>query len=86
MAAKETKKHIVAKFVGGIHTRRVISKKDQDQLIGVAGVAQQDLVWEPGAGTKVDVTEVHEDVLEYLKKSPSFKISEVEAPVQPPAS
>lgn len=74
------KKHLVAKFVGGIYTRRIISKKDQDKLIGVSGIATEDLIWEKGGNAKVDITNAHEEVIAYLRKDDSFRVSEVEAP------
>jgi hypothetical protein len=74
--------HQVAQFVGHVGTKRVITKKDQDKLIGVPGVAKEDLVWEAG-NRKVNVTDVHEDVLSYLKDSDEFKVRSVEAPAAP---
>lgn len=68
---------------GGVDVRE-ISRKDQDGLIGTKGVAKDDLVWSTANNFKVDVTDVHEDVLEYLDKTdPSFKISEVEVVDEP---
>lgn len=81
-AKPATTTHMVAQFTGSPGTRRIITKKDQDRLIGVDGVAEKDLIWEPGGNTKVDVTNVHEDVLEYLKQDSRFKLKEVEAPKQ----
>lgn len=78
-AAKATKLHTVAKFVGHVGTERIITKKDQDNLIGVPGVATADLVW-PKGNSQIDVTDVHEDVLEYLKGDDEFKLKTVEAP------
>lgn len=86
VAASGTKKtHTIAKFVGHSGTRRVISKADQDKLIGVNGAAKTDLVWEKG-NRKVDVTDVHEDVLEYLKGDSEFRLSHAEVPVDSAAS
>lgn len=73
----------IAQFVGHVGTRRIITKKDQDALVGVNGIATDDLVWEPG-NKKVDVTDVHEDVLAYLKGDAEFKIRAVEAPAEKP--
>jgi hypothetical protein len=81
-ASKKTVTHTVVKFVGSAGTRRVITKADQDRLIGVKGVATKDLVWEQG-NTKLDVTGAHEEVLEYFKTDSEFKVTHVEAPADP---
>ena len=76
-----TKVHTVAQFVGHAGTERILTKKDQDGLIGVPGVAKTDLVW-PVGNTKLDVTDVHEEVLNYLKSDEEFKLREVEVPAE----
>lgn len=76
---KKTKTHIVAKFVGGMYTRRTIKKAAQDEIIGVKGVAKEDLVWEKGSHAKVDITDCHEDVIAAIRRDPGFKVSNVEA-------
>jgi hypothetical protein len=68
----------VAQFVGHVGTRRIITKEDQDAIIGVKGVATEDLVWEPG-NTKIDVSNVDEEVLAYLKGDENFKLRTVQA-------
>lgn len=79
MMAKRT----VAQFVGFAGTQRVLTKDDQNQIAGVdRGVGREDLVWEPG-NTKIDVTDVHEDVVAYLKGSDEFKVREVEVDDDP---
>lgn len=73
-----TETRTIAKFTGFHGTRRVIAKADQDRIVGVAsGVGKEDLIWEPG-NSKLDVTDVHPDVLEYLKTDGEFKLSTVE--------
>lgn len=68
----------IAQYTGFHGTRRIISKADQNNLVGVAsGVGKEDLIWEPG-NTKLDVTDVHPDVLEYLRTDGEFKLREVE--------
>jgi hypothetical protein len=68
----------IAQFVGFHGTRRIITKADQDRLVGVpSGVGKEDLVWEPG-NSKLDVTDVHPDVLEYLQHDEEFKVKSVE--------
>lgn len=79
MAANTTPKtttHTVAKFVGHAGTERIIAKADQDRLIGVDGVATKDLVWAPG-NSSVDVTDVDEAILDYLKSDEEFKLRTV---------
>jgi hypothetical protein len=68
--------HTIAKFVGHSGTRRVITAADQDGIIGVKGAAKNDLVWEPG-NTKLDVTEAHAEVIDYLKSDPAFQVRTV---------
>ncbi|QPX62565.1 hypothetical protein SEA_WOLLYPOG_12 [Arthrobacter phage Wollypog] len=68
---------VVAQFVGHAGTERIITKKDQDRLIGTDGVAKRDLVWAPG-NSKLDVTDVDEDVIAYLKSDEEFKLREIE--------
>lgn len=70
------KEHIVVRFVGHSGTKRIITKSDQDRLIGVPGAAKADLVWEPG-NTKIDATEAHEEVIAYLKGDPAFQVKTV---------
>lgn len=72
--------HTVVEHVGGIYTERILTKKDQDKLIGVDGVAEKDLVWTAGHGVKLDVTGVHEEVLQYMKSNEDFRVREVEVP------
>lgn len=76
----QVNKRVLAQYVGHAGTTRIIRKEDQDFLIGVDGVAKEDLVWEAGSQKKVDITEVHEDVQTYLRKDEEFKISTVEVP------
>lgn len=83
MAAASTPKgkiHNVAQFVGHPGTERHLTVADQDGLIGVPGIAKKDLVWPAGGRAKLDITDVHEAVLEYIKGDPEFKVTEVEAP------
>lgn len=72
-------KHIVAQYIGHSGTVRIIDKKSQDSLIGVPGVATRDLIWQRPNG-KLDVTDVHEEVLAYLKRDPKFKVTTVDGP------
>lgn len=76
-----TKTHTVAKFVGHAGTERVLTKADQDGLIGVKGVATKDLVW-PKGNSQLDVTDADEAVLEYLKVDEEFTLKTVEAPAE----
>ena len=73
-----TRKATVVQFVGHPGTERIITKADQDRLIGVKGVAKEDLVWAPG-NTKIEV-DVDEEVLAYLKSDEEFKVRELEVP------
>lgn len=75
-------KRTLATFTGHEGTTRIISKKDQDFLIGLDGIATEDLVWEAGSKKKVDITDTHEEVQEYLRKSPDFRVSTVEVPTE----
>lgn len=77
---KSAKTRKVAQFVGHAGTKRIITKKDQDSLTGVKGSAEKDLVWEPGNHTKVDITDVQPDVIEYIENDPDFKVKAVELP------
>ncbi len=70
-------KRTVAQFIGHVGTERIITKEDQDRIVGTKGVAKKDLVWAPG-NSKLDVTDVDEDVLAYLKTDDEFKLREVE--------
>lgn len=70
----------VAQYKGGMFTERIITKKDQDKLVGTEGIGKVDLVWPAGANSKLDITDVHEDVLDYIKKDPEFSVKEVEVP------
>lgn len=78
----ESTKRTLASFVGHEGTTRIISKSDQDFLIGVPGIATEDLVWEAGSKKKIDITDTHEDVQEYLRKDAEFKLSTVEVPAE----
>lgn len=71
---------VVAEHVGGIFTERILTKKDQDKLVGTDGVGIKDLVWPAGSNSKLDITDVHEDVLDYIKKSDEWRVREVEVP------
>jgi len=73
---------VLAAFTGHEGTTRIIRKQDQDFLIGVDGIATEDLVWEAGSGRKVDVTNTHEEVQAYLRKSPDFRVTTVEVPAE----
>lgn len=76
----------IAKFVGFHGTRRIITKADQDKLVGVSnGAGKEDLVWEPG-NTKLDVTDVHPDVLDYMKSDDEFQVRAVEVTPEAPTS
>lgn len=76
----------VAKFTGFHGTRRVLTKADQDKIAGVdKGVGKEDLVWEPG-NSKLDVTDVHPDVLDYIKSDAEFSVRAVEVTPDEPAS
>jgi hypothetical protein len=76
----------VAKFTGFHGTRRVISVADQNKLVGVeSGVGKEDLIWEPG-NSKIDVTNVHPDVLEHLRHDSEFRVSTVEVTPEAPTS
>ncbi len=81
--AAKTTSHTVVQFTGHVGTRRVISKKDQDRIVGVDGVAQHELVWEPG-NAKLVVTDynLHEDVVDYLKHDGEFRFTTVDAPAK----
>lgn len=78
--SKTTKTHTIAKFTGHSGTRRILTKANQDDIIGVKGVATQDLIWEPG-NKKVDVTDVNEEVIAALKADGNFTFRTVEVPV-----
>lgn len=68
----------VAQFVGFHGTRRILTVDDQNKLAGVEkGVGSADLIWEPG-NSKLDVTDVHPEVLAYLKSDEEFKVTSVE--------
>lgn len=81
MASKETaapQTRIVAQYKGFHGTVRTLTKADQNALAGVnSGVGKEDLVWPINNG-KLDVTDVHPSVLEYLRSDPKFSVSEVE--------
>lgn len=80
--SKTTKqKRTVAQYTGHAGTRRIISSKDQGTILGVKEKVGEDLIWEPG-NTKLDVTEVNHLVVDYLKKSGEFKVSEIEVDVE----
>lgn len=67
----------VAQFTGFHGAQRILTRADQNAIAGVtSGVGTADLVWGVNNG-KLDVTDVHPDVLEYLKSDPEFKITEV---------
>lgn len=79
MSAKaKTETRTVAQFVGHAGVERVLTRSDQNKIVGAA-VATRDLVWKPG-NTKVDVTDAAEDVIEYLKGDPKFAVKEIEVP------
>lgn len=82
MAAQKTRKvkKTIAQFTGHWGTRRVITAKDQGSILGVDEKVGTDLIWEKG-NSKVDVTDVHPDVVEHLKKDKSFKVSETEVDI-----
>lgn len=74
----ETQTRTIAQFVGFHGTTRIITKDDQNRLAGVtSGVGKEDLVW-PAGNSKLDVTDVPADTLEYLKGDEEFKLSTVE--------
>lgn len=74
----KTETRIVAKFVGNHATIRVLTKADQNSIVGVdTGVGKEDLVWPINNG-KLDVTDVHPDVLDYLRSDDEFKVTSVE--------
>lgn len=76
-------KRTIAQYTGHHGTRRVISKADQDAIVGVKGIGKEDLVWPAAHGPRnVDVTDVDEAVLEYLKTDGDFKFREVEVPAE----
>ena len=80
--APTTETRTLAQWVGHAGTTRVISKDDQNFIVG-AKVAKRDLRWEAGSRAKVDVTDVHEDVLTYLdKEEDDIKLSTVEVPLE----
>lgn len=63
---------------------REITVKDQNKLVGAA-VSKKTLVWSRANNFKVDVTDVHEDVLKYLtEEDGEFTITEVEVPDEEP--
>ena len=68
----------VAHFVGFHGTTRILTVADQNQIAGVEkGVGKEDLVW-PAGNAKLDVTDVHPAVLDYLKSDDEFKVGSVE--------
>ena len=74
--AAETR--LVAQFVGFHGTVRELTVADQNAIAGVdSGVGKKDLVWPINNG-KLDVTDEHPDVIEYLKSDPEFKVKSVE--------
>jgi hypothetical protein len=75
-------KATVAQFIGHAGTERILTKKDQDRLIGVDGAATKDLVWAPG-NTKLNVSDAHEDVIAYLKSDDEFAVKTVEVNAKP---
>lgn len=81
MAAKPTTEvRTIAQFTGHAGVKRVLTRANQDKIIGSSGVATKDLVWEPG-NSKVDVTGVAEDVIAYLKDDAKFSVKEIEVAV-----
>lgn len=76
--APKTETRQIAKFVGFHGTRRILTKADQNGIVGVdSGIGKEDLIWEPG-NSKLDVTDVHPDVLDYLNGDEEFQVRSVE--------
>lgn len=76
-AKAKTETRIIAQFTGHAGVRRVLTRANQNKIVGTDGAGTRDLVWEPG-NAKVDVTDVAEDVLTYLRNDPKFSVKEVE--------
>ena len=79
-ATPNNETHTLAEFIGHPGTTRILTKEDQNGLVGGLKIAKEDLVWPARSHAKLDVTEVHEAVLEYLNEDPEFKITTVEVP------
>ena len=76
----KTEVRVIAKYVGHAGVQRVLTRKNQDALIGSEGVATEDLVWAPG-NRKLDVTGAQDAVLDYLRSDEKFSVEEIEVPV-----
>lgn len=76
----------IAQFTGFHGTTRILTKADQNRIVGVeSGIGKEDLVWQPG-NSKLDVTDAHEEVLAYLKSDSEFKLTSVEVTPEAPTS
>lgn len=81
MSAKsKTEIRTIAQFTGHAGVERTLTRANQDSIVGTKGAGTRDLVWKPG-NSKLDVTDVAEDVIAYLKGDPKFSVKEVEVPV-----
>lgn len=76
----KTETRTIAQYTGHAGVRRVLTRSNQDTIVGASGAGTRDLVWEPG-NAKLDVSDVAADVIEYLKGDPKFSVKEVEVAV-----
>lgn len=73
----DVQKRLIAKYTGSTTHTRALYKKDTNRELKTA--LQDDLVWDKDNNWEVDVTDVPEEVLNYLRNSDeNFSVSERE--------